>query len=188
MQDKLKKKALDSMLGEVHNMMGKSLAPKSSTTLPDETSYSGKDPKAMVVKQSATGVLMPEPRKSMLDEPEKAYEPDEELKELREKTDIGEARAKDYLGREKLAKNIGLESESDLANPLKTETQKAGLTNLKVTTDQGDIDVDQETYNELQKLLNNMQSETDFPQIEVNGKVLNVKGLGGNKVTIYRKK
>lgn len=183
-QDKLKKKALDSMLGEVHSMMGKSLAPKSAGNLEDETSYSGKSPKAMVVKQSATGVLMPEPRKSMMDAPEK----DEELEELREKTDIGEIRAKYHLEREKLAKNIGLEREEDLENPMKAESRKAGLTNFKANTDEGDFDVDQATYSELQKMLNNMQSENDHPEIEVNGKVLKVKGLGGNAVKIYRKK
>jgi hypothetical protein len=183
-QDKLKKKALDSMLGDVRSLMGKSLAPKDES-LPENTLYEGKTPRVMEPKQSASGVLMPSPRKSMLDD---KPEVDEELEELREKTDIGAERAKDFLSREKLAKNIGLEHSDDLTNPMKAESKAAGLTNFKVSTDDGEIPVDQETHAELQRMLSEMKSENDYPEIEVNGKVLKVKGLGANKVTIYRKK
>jgi hypothetical protein len=187
---KLKSKALSSMISDVHGMMGKELAPKKESTMSEGSA------KVYEPKQSESGALMPEARKSAMDEaPVKPIQPQvseqgnssDDDAVMAEKAAIAGGKMADMADKSRIQNKLGLEKKEDLMDPSKVERMEGKLGKFRMVTDDGDVDIDEDIYTQLQDA-QSKDPEAKFPDVEVNGKRVKVKGLGANKMQIYRKK
>lgn len=193
--NKLKKKAINSMLGDVHGLMGKSLFPKKEgEDMPKGAMGPGK---SYVVEKSEAGVLMPKPAQGVLDEEANEndkfggnssdQDADEKSENIAEKAAIAGGKMADMANKARMSKSLGLESPEELEDPSKVEKKPGELVKFRVMTDDDEIEVGKDIYEALQKAQSE-DPEAQFPDIEVNGKRMKVKGLGGNRMNIYKKK
>lgn len=196
--NKLKKKAINSMLGDVHGLMGKSLFPKKEgEDMPKGSMGPGK---SYVVEKSEAGVLMPKAAKGVLGEEDHELhesnkfggnssdqDAEEKSENIAEKAAIAGGKMADMANKARMSKSLGLESPEELEDPSKVEKKSGELVKFRVMTDDDEIEVGKDIYEALQKAQSE-DPEAQFPDIEVNGKRMKVKGLGGNRMNIYKKK